>query len=338
MQDQAAQKAIEDAAEELEKNAAPEQQDAAQQSQQGQPMRAQQSGQSAKSSLSKAASSLQQMSAQRAQQRDKTDLAAVRRAAQDLVAIQRANEQNQQSQSSSPQRSDAQTDLAEGVARVADSLASLAGRTPFMSSKIGEALGQAMQSLQASGKDFAAGNRQGGESGAGMAGGALNQAVLGLREAESSMCPNPGSGSQPQGPSLGQQMSAAGERQSRINGATQRLSQQLSDQMESTSGNREELQRLAEEQARVREQIEAIEKQDQKQQKLLGSLDQTKREMAEVEDASATEHPAPTPGEAAAHPVPHARRRAVVHRQTSIRSAVAARRFGAARRPTFPPI
>jgi hypothetical protein len=54
--------------------------------------------------------------------------------------------------------------------------------------------------------------------------------------------------------------------------------------MRLSAGDREELHRLAEEQARIRQQLEQIQREDEKERKLLGRLDQTQREMKEVEE------------------------------------------------------
>src|SRR5439155_25225616 len=80
-----------------------------------------------------------------------------------LELAQRAAEENLAAPAPTEQRADRQTDLSEGVARVSDSLYTLAAKTPFISPKLGQALGRAMEGLSSSGKDLASGNRQRGE-------------------------------------------------------------------------------------------------------------------------------------------------------------------------------
>jgi hypothetical protein len=226
------------------------------------------------------------MVAQRQQEREGADLAAVRRAARDLVSLQREAEGNLTSRIPAGQRADRQTDLSEGVARVSDSLYTLSARTPFISPKLGEALGRAMDGLSNSGKDLAAGNRQRGED-AGRAGTeALNEAVIELRQTEGSMCQMPGnSQGGGKGKSMAEKMGEMGERQGQLNRETKRITQKLTQQMQMSSGDRAEMQRLADEQARIRAQLEEMQREEDERQQLLGRLDQAQREMQEVEEA-----------------------------------------------------
>jgi DNA repair exonuclease SbcCD ATPase subunit len=220
------------------------------------------------------------------QEQDGADLAAVRRAAQDLVSLQRAAEGNLDANIPGGQRADRQTDLSEGVARVADSLYTLAARTPFISPKLGEALGRAMESLSSSGKEMAGGNRQRGEESGRQGSEALNEAVLELRQSESSMCKMPGQGAPGgSGKSMAERMGDMGERQGQLNRETKRIAQRLSEQMRLSSGDRAELERLSEEQARIRQQIGEMQSEEENRRTLLGRLDQAQREMKEVEEA-----------------------------------------------------
>jgi hypothetical protein len=280
------QEAMEESAQEMSGEASPAQREAARNASKLERQKAAQSGKRASQSLQRAAQRLQNLLAQRSQQRDGADLAAVRRAAQDLNALQREAESNLESGMSPNQRADRQTDLSEGVARVSDSLYTLAAKTPFISPKLGEALGRAMDNLSSSGKDLASGNRQRGED-AGRAGSdALNEAVIELRQSESSMCQNPGNGNPGgRGKSMSEQMGEMGERQGQINRETKRISQRLSEQMRMSSGDQAEMQRLSAEQARIREQVEQMQRDEGERQKLLGRLDQAQREMKEVEEA-----------------------------------------------------
>jgi len=276
--------AMEQAAESLEQQAAPQQRDAAQQSQQNRSSQAKQSGKKASESLGNVARQLQQMVEERQQEREGVDLAAVRRAAKDLVSLQRNAEDNIASAPDSPDRADRQTDLSEGVARVADSLYTLAQRTPFISKGLAQSLGRAMENLSVSGRELASGNRRRGETTGREAAESLNEAILELRKSEQAMCENPGS-SGGQSKSTAQRLGEAGEQQSQLNRETRSMAQRLSEQMRLSAGDRNEMQRLAEQQQRIREQIEQIQKDDLRENKLLGRLDQAEKEMKEVEEA-----------------------------------------------------
>lgn len=282
------QQSLQQAAQELEQQAAPQQQHAAEQMQQQQSSAAQQSGQKASESLERAAQQLSQLAQQHQQQKDQVDLAAVRRAAQDLVSLQRQTEQNLSSEAPTDQRGDRQTDLSEGASRVADSLYQLARHQPFISPKLEQALGRAIQNLSSSGKQMADGNRARAETEGKSASQALNEAVLELRQSENSMCNKPGTGNkaaqQGQG-NVPMQMTHLGEQQGRLNENSRNLSQRLSQQMRLSAGDQEELQRMAEEQARIRSQLAEIQREDEQKKQLLGRLDQTQKDMQDVEES-----------------------------------------------------
>jgi len=279
------QKQADQAAQELEQNAEPQQEAASQEAASNRGQQARQSGQKASESLRAAAQQMQQMVQQRQEERESVDLAALRRAAQDLLSIQREAERNLSSGAPLANRADRQSDLSDGASRVADSLASLSERTPFITPDLHEALGRAIENLGQSGRDLDTGNRQRGEQ-AGLEGStALNQAVLELRKAESSMCSKPGTS--PGGKKgMPQRVGDMGEEQSRLNQETRRISQKLSQQMESTLGDQQEMQRIAREQQRLRQQLEEMGREETRpdEPKLLGRLDQVEREMREVEE------------------------------------------------------
>ncbi len=282
-QQQEQQQELNEAAEELEQEAAPAQRDASQAAAQNQAQRARRSGAKASASLQRAAERLGQMASQVQRDREEVDLAAVRRAAQDLVSLQRASEANLGSNAPPAERSDRQTDLSEGTARVADSLFTLARRTPFVSRELAQALGQAIRGLSNSGKELSQGDRARGEASGRAGSRALNQAILELRQSESAMCQSPGMGQQ--GSTTPMRMGQLGERQGQLNQQTRNLAQRLSQQLRLSTGDRNELQRLAQEQQRIREQLEQIQEDEEQRQKLLGRLDRAQQEMKEVEEA-----------------------------------------------------
>ena len=277
------------AAEEMEQNAEPQQEQAAKSAQQGsQQKQGSQSGKKASESLRKASQQMKQMVQQRQQQREGVDLAAVRRAAQDLLSLQRAAETNLNSSSPLAERADRQSDLADGTSRVADSLGTLSQRTPFISQKLHAALGRAIDNLGQSGRDMDGGNRQHGEEAGVLGSVALNEAVLELRKTEQSMCEKPGPQQGDQN-SMPQRVGQMGEQQSRLNQQTQSVARRLSQQMEMSLGDRQELERIGKEQQRLRQQLEQLqqEAQDPKKNdeaKLLGRLDRAQQEMKEVEE------------------------------------------------------
>jgi len=282
-QDPGEQQPVEQAAETLGHEAAPQQHQAAQSASKDRSQAAQ-SGRKASEALARAAQSLRESLAQRQQAREGVDLAAVRRAAQDLVSVQREAQQNLESGNPPSERSNRQSDLSEGVARVADSLHTLSRRTPFIKPKLSESLGGAMNQLANSAKLLDQGNRPGGEQAGKAAGQALNEAVAELRLTEGSMCNKPG-GTKPGGQGPSEKMSELSAQQGKLNQRSRRLTQQMSEQMRLSAGDQEEMRRLAEEQRRIREQLEQVQQDDQARQKLLGRLEDTHREMMEVEAA-----------------------------------------------------
>src|SRR5439155_22603246 len=65
---------------------------------------------------------------------------------------------------------------------------------------------------------------------------------------------------------------------------TRKVRRRLTQQLSMSAGDREQLQRYAQEQARIREQLEQIQRDDETRHELLGKLDQAKHEMQEVEE------------------------------------------------------
>jgi hypothetical protein len=291
------QESLEKAAQELSEEASPAQQEAAAAAAKQQQSNASKSGQRAAQSLQKAADQLSAMSAQKREQENSADLAALRRAAQDLVSLQRESEGNLTSSAPPADRADRQTDLSEGTSRVADSLYQLAKKSPFITPKLGVSLGRAIEQLSNSGKEMGQGNRARGEEQGRSASQLLNQAVLELRKIENSMCNQPG-GQQPggvaprkpgqQGPpqsGTSEQMGQLGKEQSRLNQQSRSLAQRMSQAMGLSTGDRQELQRLSHEQQRIREQLEQVQRDEDVKKQLLGRLDQAQQEMKEVEEA-----------------------------------------------------
>src|SRR4030095_10922607 len=82
----------------------------------------------------------------------------------------------------------------------------------------------------------------------------------------------------------GMQLGQVGEKQSDLNRETRSLAQRLSEQMRLNAGDREQLGRLADEQARIRQQLEQIQKEEEAKRQMLGRLDQAQQEMKEVEE------------------------------------------------------
>jgi DNA segregation ATPase FtsK/SpoIIIE-like protein len=278
------QQQMQEMSEQLSQEAAQPQRESAESARKQERAQALQKGQQASQALQQAAQRMRSLTAQSQAQRQQLDTAAIRRAAQDLLSLQRESEGNLKDQQPMSQRANRSTDLSEGVARVADSLTTLSETNPFLSPELGEALGRAMNQLSQSGKDFGAGNRARGDQLGQEAGSALNEAVLELRAAEQSMCKMPGQGEgQQQG--TGQQMADVGQQQQQLNQRSKGLAQRLSQQMRLSTGDQSELERLAQEQSRLREQLQQIQKDDRDRRELLGRLDAAEREMKEVEEA-----------------------------------------------------
>lgn len=285
LSEQSESEELDQMAEELEKQAAEEQRQAAEQQRQQQGQKAQQSGQKASQKLGDVAMQMQRMIEQRQQAREGVDLAALRRSAKDLVSLQRAAEGNLEQPHDSPGRADRQTDLAEGVARVADSLYTLAQRTPFITQQLAQSLGRAMQDLEDSGRELGQGNRRNGENLGKQGAQSLTEAILELRKSEDAMCNNPAGGGGSESQSTAERLGEVGERQSRVNGETRSLAQRLSEQMKMSAGDQAEMERIAEQQAEIRRRLKEIQEDDEEEQKLLGRLDAAEREMEEVEEA-----------------------------------------------------
>jgi len=108
------------AAQEMSKEAAPSQDQAAQSSQSGQNEQAQKSGEKASDALEKAAARMKSTAEQMQSDQNQLDLASVRRAAQDLVSLQRESAANLAGGQPTRATADRQTDLSEGTARVVD--------------------------------------------------------------------------------------------------------------------------------------------------------------------------------------------------------------------------
>ena len=283
MNEPQAQSELQSAARELEQEAAPAQREAAQAQAQNRQAQAAQAGQRASQSLQRASEQLSRLSSAMQQQRQQVDLAAVRRSAQDLVSLQRAAEANLGSNTPAGDRADRQTDLAEGAARVADSLWTLGKKSPFITPQLAAQLGRAINSLQQSAKEFGESDRAGGEGKARQGAGALVEAVLELRQNESSMCQNPGQ-AQPGG-TMPMGMDQLGNQQARLNDRTRSLGQRLAEQTRLAAGDQDELRRLAQEQARIHDELQRIEQDDRQRRQLLGRLDRTAEEMKQVEEA-----------------------------------------------------
>ncbi len=277
-----AQQRMEEAAKELEQTASQEQQSASQQSEQGDSQGAQSSGQKASESLSRAAQSLRTSAQQQQQEQDAKNLAAVRRASQDLVSLSRASQENLDARRSPSQASEAQTDLSEGVARVADSLAALSQQTPFLSNKISTALGRAMQGLSQSGREMSQGGRERGEKSGRGATSSLNEAVKELRSAEAAMCQQPGAGTG--GKTSSQRLGEVGQRQGQLNRQSREMARKLSRQLALTQGDEAEMRRLADEQRRIREQLAEVRRDEEAKKSLLGRLDQAEKDMQKAEE------------------------------------------------------
>jgi len=275
---------LEEASETLQQEAAPAQHEASQEALAGEKQKAGNNGQKASESLGQAAQMLGQMAGAMQQARQSVDLAALRRGAQDLLALQRETESNLDSNGSFKERADLQTDLSDGVARVADSLAILSERTPFIGPKLSKALGRAIDNLSQSGRELGSGNRVRGEEAGRTGSQALNEAVLELRDTESAMCQGPSMPGNKPG-SMAQQVGEMGERQGQLNQETRSIAERLSQQMRLSAQDRGQLERLADEQARLRSQLEQVQQEEDIRRELLGRLDGAKRDMEEVEEA-----------------------------------------------------
>jgi hypothetical protein len=276
---------LQQAAEKLQTGAAPKQHESAKSARSQRSQQAQQSGQAASQQLQEAADMLQQMSAEAQERRKQLDLAALRRSAQDLVSLQRSSEENLNAPPSSrKEQANRQSDLSDGVSRVTDSLSVLAQQQPFITPSLNQSLGQAINSLQESGRQLATGNPARGEQAGREGSQALNQAILELRMTESKMCNNPRSGGAKPGGSAGEMLGEMGQRQGQINEQTRSITQHLTEQMRLSVGDQARMRELSEQQRILREQVEQIQRDEELKHHMLGRLDQAQKEMKEVEE------------------------------------------------------
>ena len=278
---------LQDAAQQLEQKAAAQQQSAAQQAESGQSQQASQSGEQASESLQQAGQKMNRSSQSAQAQRSARQLAAVRRSTRDLVSVGQEASQNMQGSGSEQGQADRQTDLSDGVARVADSLAALGRETPVLSPQVQEALGRAMTGLSKSGRDLAQGDRARGQAEGRSAGSALGEAIQALRGAEAGMCNKPGSkpgGGPGEAMSPGERVGQMGQKQGQLNERSRQLAERLSQATRLSPGDQAEMRRLADEQARLRSELEDIQGDDATRHQLLGRLDQARKEMQEAEE------------------------------------------------------
>jgi hypothetical protein len=75
-----------------------------------------------------------------------------------------------------------------------------------------------------------------------------------------------------------------GEQQGQINQQTRDVTQRLTEQMRLSAGDQARMRELAVQQRALREQVEQIQRDEQLKHQLLGRLDQTQKEMKEVEE------------------------------------------------------
>jgi hypothetical protein len=140
-----------------------------------------------------------------------------------------------------------------------------------------------MQGLQQSGREMSQGGAQRGmQSGRGAAA-SLNEAVNALRATEASMCKQPGSGTG--GKTASQRLGEVGKQQAQLNQRSREIARKMSQQMAMTQGDAAEMRRLADEQRRIREQLAEVRRDDDAMKSLLGRLDQTQKQMDEVEES-----------------------------------------------------
>jgi hypothetical protein len=266
------------AAEEMEREAEPRMDQARRELQEGRPAEARRSGERARESLSKAASQLSEASQQMGNQGNQEQLAAVRRAAQDLVSLSQRQEELSTEGTSGRERAQWQKDLQQGAEQVEQDLREAAKDTPFLDSKAGRRLDEAVRRLSRSSQAFEQGNPGEGERQSGEAATALNEAVIALRDTEQSMCQgqNPGQGSN--GRAQLQQMIG---QQTELNRDTQSLAERLSRQQRLLASDQQSLQEMAARQEAIRRGIEEA-LQQSREGDVLGDLDAAQREMEEV--------------------------------------------------------
>jgi DNA repair exonuclease SbcCD ATPase subunit len=126
------------------------------------------------------------------------------------------------------------------------------------------------------------GGRERGEASGRSASASLNEAVKELRATESSMCQKPGSG--PGGKTSSQRLGEIGQRQNQLNRESREMARRLSKQLSMAQGEPAEMRRLADEQRRIREQLEEVRRDEEAKKSLLGRLDDVEKDMQKAEE------------------------------------------------------
>jgi len=104
-----------------------------------------------------------------------------------------------------------------------------------------------------------------------------------LRKTEQSMCQQPGQGTG--GKTATQKIGEVGKKQAELNRRSREIARKLSQAMTMTQGDAAEMRRLADEQRRIREQLEEVRRDEDAQKSLLGRLDEAQKEMNEAEES-----------------------------------------------------
>jgi hypothetical protein len=111
----------------------------------------------------------------------------------------------------------------------------------------------------------------------------LNEAVKELRSTEQSMCKQPGQGTG--GKTASQRLGEVGKQQAQLNKQSREIARKMSQQMAMTQGDPAEMRRLADEQRRIREQLNEVRRDDEAKKSLLGRLDEAQKQMDQVEES-----------------------------------------------------
>jgi hypothetical protein len=98
------------------------------------------------------------------------------------------------------------------------------------------------------------------------------------------MCNSPKPGGNKPGGKNGEMLGEIGEKQSELNQETRDITQRLSEQMRLSAGDQARMRDLAQQQKALREQLEQIQKDEELKHELLGRLDQTQKDMKDVEE------------------------------------------------------
>ena len=249
-----------------------------------QPQQASRAQQQALSSMAKLGDHLQKMQQEMRQKQQRQILSAMRRSMRDLLDLSRREEAlKNESEGLEPNsrrfrdNEEAQMEVMRDLGMVADQLAALSQKTFGVTPEMGKSIGDALRQMNDAMRSLGQRNRSAASQQQTDAMGSLNEAAQRVEDSMNAM--QQGGGQGPGMAGLMQRLQRLSAQQGGINGASRNLGAM-------TPAQAAELSRLAGEQAMVRKSLEQLAREAAaagELKKLMGDLNQTAREMMEVQ-------------------------------------------------------